>query len=357
MNEAIVVAWSSYRRVVDLLYPPANDRRFLVGDDDPDLLDRLVRESERFRAVLFEALSADDAAGEREELETAAYAAAALDVRIGANVLVSYLDQEAGPEQGFEVLLESQPMSELLRDADPVFRGIGGASPGSPHPRVRAGQAIGELVVAGAGGANAFASSIVGAGIGAGAAEVFDAVHDLDWLSDRASEIGGKLKCGLKLIDLGLRKLAALVGVDQLVELGLELLLKPVEWILGRRVEPLGTTAVRWAVREARAHAMTAAALDNREAPPRRKPFEVSLDRLCRKFEKNMRWARRISKVLGVIAPILTVLSLGMGQTAVLGVVCVGLIVCLCNLADRLDTLPEGFYWVPGVPSIARTSP
>lgn len=363
MQARVTEVWSEYRGAVDDLYPPAEGRALLV-DPDSNRLDALVEQSERVRALLFELLAANRG-DEREELETAAYAAAAIDVRIGADVLVAFFPEE-GPEQGFEVpgALEEGPpledeealsMADLLAGADRAFgldQAIGGAEAGDAYAPARAEQAIDELVEAGAEGAGSFAGGIFSAGVMAGASGLFEALNGLDWLRERANEIGGRLKRGLKLIELGLRKLAATVGVGQLVELASDLLLIPLENFIWQPVEPVGERAVRWAVRSSRASQTTASALRLRDAPPSPGKFDAALRKLCNGFAGNMRWAKRINWGLAIAVPVLGALTAGVAPGAVLGVLCVGVVVCLCNLADRLDTLP-GLDWVPGVPSIA----
>lgn len=362
MQPRVTDVWSEYRSAVDGLFPPAEGRPLLV-DPDSSRLDALVEQSERVRALLFELLAANRG-DEREELETAAYAAAAVDVRIGADVLVAFFPEE-GPAQGYEVpaSLEERPplegeapsMADLLAGADRAFgldRPIGGSAPGVPQGPARAELAIDELVEAGAEGAGSFAGSVFSAGVMAGASGLFEALDGLDWLRERAHEVGGRLKRGLKLIELGLRKLAATVGVGQLVELASDLLLIPLENFFWRPVEPVNERAVRWAVRSSRASQMSASALQLRKTPPSPRAFDSELRKLCAGFAGNMRWAKRINWGLAIAVPVLGALTAGVAPGAVLGVLCVGVVVCLCNLADRLDTLP-GLDWVPGVPSIA----
>lgn len=369
MDESLIRSWLSYRDVASSLYVADDDgSRTLSPDTDPGDLETLTERSGDLLEVL-SGLLADGESGpeEREELETAAYAAAAVDVTIGADVLVTFIGAD-GPELGISESAarlaergflapeeEPIPIEVLLIRATAALSEdatAGGAQPGDPVAMARARDAIDELVKDGAPVVRDFAGNLIMAGTG----QLISAVGGLDWLRDRAQEIGGRLRHGMKLIELGLRKMAAIVGLDDALEAFSEMVLSRVQSMLETPTQPLGEAAVHRVVRAGGSWTKTAEALARRDSPPDERTLDASLDQLCAGFEKNMRWAKLINKGLSFGGVALVLIGGGPpGQIAVTGVVAVGLVVCLCNLADRLDTLPDGFGWVPGVPEIAET--
>ncbi|HEU4393750.1 MAG TPA: hypothetical protein VFR04_08975 [Solirubrobacterales bacterium] len=201
---------------------------------------------------------------EAEELETAALAAAAIDFAVAGDVTDAlrqeaeggeaqvYLSVPAAVEAAAPSRRELDPISELLAQANDTFpegegvRVIEGAAPGSLVAQRRAQDAIDEMIGCAAPVATKFGTGL----LTVGASQLLVALGVVEGIHGMIEELGGRVKYGFKLIDSGAGKLAALVGVEPLIDATNHLLLDQVDESLDLRTAPIGERIVRRAVRE-----------------------------------------------------------------------------------------------------------
>ena len=272
MDPEVVGLWHAYRKTVDRVYTQTEDR-LVYRDEEVEeaAIEELVEASwaltKRLRADLGPAaersVTSDDPLGEEVvELETAALAAATVDVAIAGDIAAALREtaEESGRnlfpvpaaiEQNAPAPEERDRLDRLLERAEGDFpEGMlalgGGGAAAAPFAERQARDAIDELVKEAARPATKFGTGLISVGV----SDVIGALGAFEWIGKPIEgELSGRVKWGLGLVESAAGKLAALVGVEPLREIGVDLVLAGVERSLEARTNPVGETILRWTVR------------------------------------------------------------------------------------------------------------
>lgn len=315
--------------------------------------------------------------GESEELETAVLAAAAIDLAVAAELLTELrwpveesvegqVVVPAAVEEGVPDAKELESIAQLLLRADDAFpQGElqlvpSGGALGSDRPELRADEAIADLV-----GTATPASTAFGVGLVAAAtADVVGVGHELltngaalqnplskfagiNEVIDRVSPTDVRFGHAVRLFRSGVRKLGLLVAGDYLRDAAVHLRLEQIVDVLNSRSK-VGDRIVRRASGAATCEREVRSLLRDRRADMSK--LDPELSELCRRYGKNMHWARVAARRIKMCAPVLILLGAGVpGSVLILSANAVGLIYSLFSLADRLDSLPDPVDLVPGV--------
>jgi hypothetical protein len=384
MDAEITDRWEAYYRSVQALHT-RTDRGLELGDVEAlelEGLEQVALDSEALTNAFEESLPGKE--GEQaEEIETAVLAAASIDLALAAELLTQlrWTAEEAlqggvlvppAVEEGVPDREELDPLVTLLNRADDAFPqgelvSIGGGALGSDRAAERAGEAIEELVAAATPVATNFGVGLVAAGTAdvVGVAQdlltpgtaLQDPVSKFDGIAGIAEKVGPinlRLKHALRLVASGVRKLAGLISADCLREAGLHLQLEQVVDALDTRFT-VGGRIVRRAAMADRCERRVRDSLRDRHADMSK--LDPDLSELCRRYAKNMRWAKVVGRRMRMLAPVLILLGAGPpGSIVVISANAIGLIYSLYSLADRLDSLPGLADRVPGVLAIVEAA-
>jgi|GEM_PF-5517342 len=384
MDFEITGRWEDYYQAVKALHTQTDHGLVLLNVEEmgPEELERVAAGSEALTDAFDEALPGRE--GEAEELETAVLAAAAIDLAVAADLLSALrwtaeesLEDEvivpAAVEEGVPDYDELDPIGELLLRADDAFpqgqieRTPVGAALGSNRPEVRVDEAIDDLV-----GTAVPVSAAFGVGLVAAAtADVVGAGHELlttgSALQDPLSRFEGigevigrvgptnlRFKHALRLFGSGVRKLGLAVAGEYIREAGVHLKLEQIGEALDSRFK-VGDRIVRRVAGVAGCQREVRELLRDRRADMSK--LDPQLSELCRRYGKNMHWARVAARRIRMCAPVVILLGAGVaGSVLVLSANGVGLIYSLYSLADRLDRLPGLADRVPGVLRIVEAA-
>jgi hypothetical protein len=298
----------------------------------------------------------EDARSKIEELETAALAAATIDIAVAGDILEVSRDEleeigagamaPAAVEEEAPSRDEREQLGDLLQRADDTFpegmsqlEPIEGRALGAEIAERRVGEAVGELVGDAAPVAMKFGAGLLTLGVG----HLLAALEGVSEMHHVANQLGGRAGCGIKLIDSGMRKIMSIVGVDPVTEalrhFELDESLEQLDESLRSHNVPIGERILRGAVRARRCEARAARLLQTPGAGIDNRHLDVKLGELSRDYGKNLRWARVIAKGIKWCAPGIVLLG-PPGIAGLAGINGVGLVFVLFTLSDRLDTLP-----------------
>jgi hypothetical protein len=346
---------------LELLTGRSDDLTVAISKEFVILAERVGREKVRERDE-FEGYGAEPdgeveaARTELEELETAALAAAAIDItvagdalealrpeidRMESNVIVPAAIEEEVPSRE-----ELDPLGELLLRADDEFpEGLGqfapeGRAPGAELTERRVREGISELVSDAAPVVAKFGTGLLTVGV----AHLLAALEGVSAIHRIVAELNGHVKCGIKLVDSGARKITSILGVDPVTEalrhFELDESLEQLDDALRSRTAPIGERILRGAVRARSCETRVNDWLQRADAEVNNSHLDIELGKLCRRYGKSLRWTRVIAKGLKWCAPGIVLVGGPVGIPAIAGANGLGLTFVLFTLADRLDTLP-----------------
>jgi hypothetical protein len=352
--------WAQYRRTIGGLYGPYQAIRPSVEQSLAEL-DLVLALSEAMEA----ACVVETEAGDADESNTALLAVAAVEATVAAEIIAAASEGQPDSEievevrellrsvEGSLVPEETPPLSAWLAEADVAFGAateIGGGAPVAGY-RNLCGSRIEELVEQARSPAAGFALGSVTFG----AAELFALFGQVEVLRHLAESVADVLHKGFLLLQRAIRKLIRGLGGSLPLAIILECaaLGGLMEWVQERPKE-LETPVLRRAVdaRQAEAELDTIAAELEGLGGGQGAILTDDLDRLCRRYRRQMKCAKRVRTGLRLAAPALA--GSGGGLPLVAGLNTAALAYVLYSLAARLDTAPA--LMVRGVPSLARAA-
>lgn len=384
MEPRISDAWEGYYQAVKALHSQTDLGLSLKDFEEIefDELEAAAIGAERLTDAFEEIFPGRE--DETEELETAVLAAAAIDLAVAADLLTELrwtveeaveggVTVPAAVEEGVPAAEEVEAIAELLLRADDAFpQGQlwpvpSGGALGSDRPELRADEAIEDLV-----GTASPVSTAFGVGLVAAAtADVVGIGHELlktsvalqDPLSrfvgirdviDRVIPTNFRFGHALRIFGSGVRKLSLLVAADYIRDAGVHLKMEQIADALDSRFK-VGDRIVRRASGAVGCEREVREVLRDRGVDMSK--LDPELSELCRRYGKNMHWARVAARRIKMCAPVLILLGAGVpGSVLVLSANAVGLIYSLFSLADRLDSLPDFADRVPGVLRIVEAA-
>jgi hypothetical protein len=384
MDFEITGRWEDYYQSVKALHMRTDYGLVLVDVEALEfaVLEQVVVNSGALTNA-FEEIVPGEEGEEAEELETAILAAASIDLAVAAELLTELrwtaedaleggVTVPAAVEEGVPDREELDPIATLLRRANDAFpqgevMPMSGGALGSNRPEARADEAIDDLVATAAPVSTAFGVAL----IAAATADVVGVAHELltpgtaledplsrfDGIGGIAEKVGPtnfRFGHALRLVASGVRKLTVIVGGDCIRDAGVHLKLEQIVDALDSRLR-VGERIVRRAAGADGCERKVRESLRDRQADMSK--LDPDLSELCRRYAKNMRWARVAARRIRMCAPVLILLGAGIpGSVVVISANAIGLIYSLYSLADRLDSMPGLADRVPGVLRIVEAA-
>jgi hypothetical protein len=344
--------WLQYRRALLGLYGPYEALR-PPAEQSLAEIDLVLALSESVEMVCV----AEAETGDPDDAATALLAAAAAEASVAWDIIAAAEEYKAFEVEIDERLApgeEALPLSTWLAEADAAF-GIaeiaGGGAPSAGGYRGFCGSRIEELIERARPPAAAFALGAVSFG----ALGIFEALGQVRLLRYLAEATTDLLHKGFRLLHRAFGKLIHGLGGSATMVQILEgsAAAGVMSWV-GEMRQGLETATLASAVDAARAEFEldSIAAELNGIAPDRGQKLTEDLDRLCRRYRRQMKCAGGVRTVLGLASPALA--GSGGGLPLVAGLNSAALAYVLYSLAARLDTVPAPF--IDGVPSIGRAA-